>query len=73
MTSHTYTDRTHYAADFNGAIQIDRSGVGHCWETVSPDELRHDALIALAGESGEIEDGATALVGGMHYRAVAAV
>ena len=52
-----------------GRIQIDRSGQGHCWETVHPDDLRVDALEALA-DNGMIRDGATANVGGMDYRAI---
>ena len=71
MTSYTYTDRSQFAAKFTGRIQIDRSGCGHCWVDVHPDDLRHDALVGLANEQGEIKDGATALVGGKRYRAVA--
>ena len=65
----TYTDPQQFAADYEGRIQIDRSGVGHCWVTVHPDDLRGEVLAALADEDGEIVAGATATVGGMHYRA----
>lgn len=73
MTSHTYSSPNSMAFAFEGRIQIDRSGVGHAWTTVDPDDLRTDVLDALCDEDGTISDGATANVGGMNYRADADV
>lgn len=75
-TTYTYTDPTSYAGTFTGRIQIDRSGVGHNWQTVAPEDMHNlvQVMVALAeanGPDGDIEDGAEANVGGMNYRALA--
>lgn len=69
MNATTFGD---FTARFTARIQIDRSGVGHCWQDVDPRDMRPDVLDALVDEDGAIREGATALVGGQHYRAIKA-
>lgn len=65
-----YQDATGFAADFEGRLQVDRSGVGHGWRDVSPENPRVSEIMGcLADEAGEIADGATGEVGGERYRA----
>lgn len=67
----TYTDATGFAADFDGLIQVDVSGVGHCWRTMDPQDVHPGILGCLADADGEIQDGAEGTLGDCHYRAIA--
>lgn len=73
IMNEVYIDYQGGVADFEGEIQCDLSGVGHCWRTLDPDDVDSSVMEALADESGEIIDGAIACVGGMSYRAKSAL
>ena len=57
-------------AVINGkTIQIDRSGVGHCWKNVAEHDLTDDLFDTIAAEiiDGDCQTG-TVVIGGIHYR-----
>jgi len=51
-------------------VQVDRSGVGHCWVNVAADDLPEIVRLEIEGEiiDGGREEGEIVGSNGLHYR-----
>jgi hypothetical protein len=51
-------------------VQVDRSGVGHCWVDVAADDLPGQVREEIEGEviDGRREEGQMVASNGLHYR-----